>query len=27
LFDPEYFDEEEVDFDDPQERWKIAFNK
>ena len=26
-FDPEYFDVEEVSFDDPDERWKIAFKK
>jgi len=26
-FDPEYFDKEEVSFDDPDERWKIAFKK
>ncbi len=26
-FDPEYFDVEEVGFDDPDERWKIAFKK
>ena len=26
-FDPEYFDKEEVSFDDPDERWKIAFHK
>jgi len=25
-FDPECFDVEEVSFDDPHERWKIAFN-
>ncbi len=25
VFDPEYFDKEEISFDDPDERWKIAF--
>ncbi len=24
-FDPEYFDKEEISFDDPDERWEIAF--
>ncbi len=26
-FDPEHFDKEEVSFDDPDERWEIAFKK
>jgi hypothetical protein len=26
-FDPEYFDPEEVIFDDPQDRWSIAFEE
>ena len=25
-FDSEYFDKDEISFDDPDERWKIAFN-
>jgi len=26
-FDPEYFDKDEISFDDPDERWEIAFKK